>query len=327
MVHPPDTLAILALALGIEAASGYPDALYKAIGHPVTWIGRLISWLERGLNRGSEGRRRVAGCVALALLLAATGLPAWALTGLAEWFGPLPALLLLGLLCASLPAQRSLNDHVAAVETALRDGGLEAGRRAVSMIVGRDPETLDAAAVCRAAIESLAENFSDGIVAPSFWIGCLGLPGGALYKAINTADSMIGHRTPRYAAFGWAAARLDDVVNLPASRLAGLLIVGAALLRGADARGALRAMARDAGRHRSPNAGWPEAAMAGALGLRLAGPRVYGGTRVPDAHMGDGRAEATADDIARALTLYRTACLIQGGLVLALLALWLVVMG
>ncbi|CAM2882567.1 MULTISPECIES: adenosylcobinamide-phosphate synthase CbiB [Methylobacterium] len=327
MLHPPDTLAILALALGIEAASGYPDALYRAIGHPVTWIGRLISWLERGLNRGSERRRRVAGCGALLLLLAVTGLPAWALTGLSLWAGPLPALLLLGLLCASLPAQRSLNDHVAAVETTLRDGGLEAGRRAVSMIVGRDPDQLDGPAVCRAAIESLAENFSDGIVAPAFWIGCLGLPGGALYKAINTADSMIGHRSPRYAAFGWAAARLDDLVNLPASRLAGLLIVGAAALRGADARGALRAMARDAGHHRSPNAGWPEASMAGALGLRLAGPRVYDGTLVPDAHMGDGRAEATADDIARALTLYRTACLIQGGLVLALLALWLVAMG
>ncbi|CAA2158652.1 Cobalamin biosynthesis protein CobD [Methylobacterium brachiatum] len=239
MVHPPDTLAILALALGIEAASGYPDAVYKAIGHPVTWIGRLISGLERGLNRGSEGRRRVAGCLALVLLLAATGLPAWALTGLALWAGPLPGFLLLGLLCASLPAQRSLNDHVAAVETALREGGLEAGRRAVAMIVGRDPDRLAAPAVCRAAIESLAENFSDGIVAPSFWIGCLGLPGGVLYKAINTADSMIGHRTPRYAAYGWAAARLDDLVNLPASRLAGLLIVGAAALRGADARGAL----------------------------------------------------------------------------------------
>jgi adenosylcobinamide-phosphate synthase len=327
MVHPPDTLAILALALGIEAASGYPDALYKAIGHPVTWIGRLISGLERVLNRGSERRRRVAGCVALMLLLAATGLPAWALTGLALWGGPLPAFLLLGLLCASLPAQRSLHAHVLAVETALRTGGVEAGRRAVAMIVGRDPDTLDAPAVCRAAIESLAENFSDGIVAPSFWIGCLGLPGGVLYKAINTADSMIGHRTPRYAAFGWAAARLDDLVNLPASRLAGLLIVGAAALCGADARGGLQAMARDAGRHRSPNAGWPEAAMAGALGLRLAGPRVYDGTLVPDAHMGDGRAEATADDIARALTLYRTACLIQGGLVLALLALWFALMG
>ncbi|MGU3451993.1 adenosylcobinamide-phosphate synthase CbiB [Methylobacterium fujisawaense] len=331
MVHLPgtfaDTLAVLAVALGIEAAAGYPDALYRAAGHPVTWIGRLIAALERGLNRGSARRRRIAGCAALACLLAAVGLPALALTVLAGLAGPLPALLLLGLLCASLPAQRSLHQHVAAVEKALRTGGLEAGRRAVAMIVGRDPERLDEPAVCRAAIESLSENFSDGIVAPAFWIGGLGLPGGALYKAINTADSMIGHRTPRYEAFGWAAARLDDGVNLPASRLAGLLIAGAALLRGADARGALRAMARDARRHRSPNAGWPESAMAGALGLRLAGPRVYDGTLVPDAHMGDGRAEATADDIARALALYRTACWLQGGLVLGLLALSLALAG
>jgi adenosylcobinamide-phosphate synthase len=331
MVHLPgtfaDTLAVLAVALGIEAAAGYPDALYRAAGHPVTWIGRLIAALERGLNRGSARRRRIAGCAALACLLAAVGLPALALTVLAGLAGPLPALLLLGLLCASLPAQRSLHQHVAAVEKALRTGGLEAGRRAVAMIVGRDPERLDEPAVCRAAIESLSENFSDGIVAPAFWIGGLGLPGGALYKAINTADSMIGHRTPRYEAFGWAAARLDDGVNLPASRLAGLLIAGAALLRGADARGALRAMARDARRHRSPNAGWPESAMAGALGLRLAGPRVYDGTLVPDAHLGDGRAEATADDIARALALYRTACWLQGGLVLGLLALSLALAG
>jgi len=324
MVHPPDTLAILALALGIEAASGYPDALYRAIGHPVTWIGRLISGLERGLNRGSERRRRVAGCGALVLLLAVTGLPAWALTGLALWAGPLPGFLLLGLLCASLPAQRSLNDHVAAVETALRGGGLQAGRRAVAMIVGRDPDQLDAPAVCRAAIESLAENFSDGIVAPSFWIGCLGLPGGALYKAINTADSMIGHRTPRYEAFGWASARLDDLVNLPASRLTGLLLIAAAALsRDVSAAGAWRAIRRDAGRHRSPNAGWPEAAMAGALGLRLAGPRIYGDTRVEDAWMGDGRAEANADDIVRALKLYRTACALQFTLVAAGTGIWL----
>ncbi|WP_267426918.1 adenosylcobinamide-phosphate synthase CbiB [Methylobacterium sp. GC_Met_2] len=327
MIHPPETLAVLALALGIEAAAGYPDALYRAVGHPVTWIGRLIAALERNLNRGSARRRRIAGCLALALLLAAVGLSALALTALAGLAGPLPGLVLLGLACASLPAQRSLHDHVAAVETALRGGGLEAGRRAVAMIVGRDPERLDEPAVCRAAIESLSENFSDGIVAPAFWIGCLGLPGGALYKAINTADSMIGHRSPRYAAFGWAAARLDDGVNLPASRLAGLLIAGAALLRGADARGAVRAIARDARRHRSPNAGWPESAMAGALGLKLAGPRVYDGSLVPDAHMGDGRAAATADDIVRALVLYRTACWIQGGLVLALLGLWLAIAG
>ncbi len=324
-MHPPDTLAVLALALGIEAAAGYPDGLYRALGHPVTWIGRLIAALDRSLNHGSFRRRRLAGCAALAILLAAVALPAIALTWLAGLAGPLPALVLLGLACASLPAQRSLYQHVAAVEAALRGGGLEPGRRAVAMIVGRDPDSLDEAAICRAAIESLAENFSDGIVAPAVWIGALGLPGGALYKAVNTADSMIGHRTPRHEAFGWAAARLDDLVNLPASRLAGLLIAAAAALHGGGGRAALRAMGRDARRHRSPNAGWPEAAMAGALGLRLAGPRIYGGATVPDAFMGDGRAEAGPEDIARALRLYRTACWLQGGLVLALLALALIV--
>ena len=176
--------------------------------------------------------------------------------------------------------------------------------------------------MARAAIESLAENFSDGVVAPAFWLGVAGLPGIALYKAVNTANSMIGHRTPRHLAFGWAAARLDDLVNLPASRLTALLIVASAALdRDADAGGAWRAVRRDAGRHRSPNAGWPEAAMAGALGLRLAGPRVYGAVTVADGWMGDGRAEADASDIRRALRLYRRACLLMVGLVAAAAAL------
>ena len=157
----------------------------------------------------------------------------------------------------------------------------------------------------------LAENFSDGVVAPILWTALGGLVGGALYKAINTADSMIGHRGERYGAFGWAAARLDDLVNLPASRLAALwLILAAALTRSASAREAARAVGRDAARHRSPNAGWPEAAMAGALGLKLAGPRVYARTLVDDSFMGNGRREADANDIRRALRLYRRACLI-----------------
>ena len=173
----------------------------------------------------------------------------------------------------------------------------------MSHIVGRNPDSLDASGVARAAIESLAENFSDGVIAPALWCAALGLPGIAMYKAINTADSMIGHRTPRHEAFGWAAARLDDVVNLPASRLSALLIAAASLRPAA-----LRATVRDARKHRSPNAGWPEAAMAGALGLRLAGPRVYGAVRVDDAWMGDGRADATADDIEQALQVFRRAC-------------------
>lgn len=298
------------LALAIEAAFGYPSRFYAAIGHPVTWIGRWIGALDRTLNReaASFATRKAMGALALALLLAVI----IALSALAQHlclsFGLL-GLIPLALLASTLIAQRSLHEHVARVAEGLEREGLDGGRRAVAMIVGRNPQTLDEAGVARAAIESLAENFSDGIVAPAFWLGAGGLPGIATYKAVNTADSMIGHRTPRHLAFGWAAARLDDLVNLPASRLTALLLVASAALdRTADARNAWRAVRRDAGKHRSPNAGWPEAAMAGALGLRLAGPRVYGETRVEDHWMGDGRAEANAADIRRALTLYRRSC-------------------
>lgn len=258
--------------------------------------------------------RRLAGVAALLILLGVTLAASLALVALCRLAGPL-ALLPLALLASSLLAQRSLHEHVARVAEGLERDGLAVGRKAVAMIVGRDPESLDEAGVARAAIESLSENFSDGIIAPAFWLGVGGLPGGALYKAINTADSMIGHKSPRHLAFGWAAARLDDLVNLPASRLtASLLIAAAALDRQAEAGAAWRAVRRDARRHRSPNAGWPEAAMAGALGLRLAGPRVYGTVRVEDGWMGDGREEATAADIRRALALYRRACLLLWGL-------------
>lgn len=324
LTHPPDALGILALALLIEAVAGYPDRLYRALGHPVTWIGRLITALEGRLNRGDAPARRRGGVLALGLLLTAVAACSLILTGLASLAGHGVGLLLLALLAASLPAQRSLFLHVRRVAQALRAEGLTGGRHAVSMIVGRNPESLDEPAVCRAAIESLAENFSDGVVAPAFWIGAGGLTGGALYKAINTADSMVGHRTPRFEAFGWASARLDDLVNLPASRLTALLLIAAAFLsRDASAAGAWRAIRRDARHHRSPNAGWPEAAMAGALGLRLAGPRIYGDTRVEDAWMGDGRAQASADDILRALKLYRTACALQFTLVAAGTGFWL----
>lgn len=312
----PDTLPLLFGALLVEAAVGYPQALYARIGHPVTWIGALIGRLDRGLNRetASFAARRALGIAALAALLAVTAAAALLIEGLCRLAGPL-ALLPLALLASSLLAQRSLHVHVAAVAEGLERGGLPAGRAAVAMIVGRNPQQLDEAGVARAAIESLSENFSDGVVAPAFWLGLAGLPGITLYKAINTADSMIGHRTPRHRAFGWAAARLDDLVNLPASRLTALLILAAAALdKEADAAAAWRAVRRDAGRHRSPNAGWPEAAMAGALGLRLAGPRVYGEIMVADGWMGDGRAQADAADIRRALRLYRRACLLLAGL-------------
>ncbi|WP_230533654.1 adenosylcobinamide-phosphate synthase CbiB [Microvirga roseola] len=320
----PDSLFILVLALATEAAFGYPNWLYTAIGHPVTWIGRLIKALDRGLNRDewSFRHRRAVGILALLLLLAATGSAAWLLESLLLPIGGM-GYAAIAVLASALLAQRSLHEHVAAVSKGLRDGGLDEGRRAVSMIVGRNPQSLDEAGVSRAAIESLAENFSDGIVAPAFWLGLGGLTGAALYKVANTADSMIGHRTPRHEAFGWAAARFDDLVNLPASRLTACLIIAAAALnRGASPRAALEAVRRDASHHRSPNAGWPEAAMAGALGLRLAGPRIYGDVRVEDRWMGNGRAEATAQDIERALALYRTACGLLFGLAagLALLA-------
>ena len=307
------SLPLALAALMIEALAGYPAPLYRAVGHPVTWMGAWLDWLERRLNRPGAGfaARRRAGALALLGYLAPVALIAVALTAALAGFG-VPGFLALAALSASLPAQRSLDTHVRAVADGL-DRSLEEGRRAVAMIVGRNPDVLDAAGVARAAIESLAENFSDGVVAPVLWTALGGLPGGAVLKAINTADSMIGHKTERYAAFGWAAARLDDLVNLPAARLAALWIaLAASLAPGASAGEAARAAPRDAPNHRSPNAGWPEAAMAGALGLRLAGPRVYGETLIEDAFMGRGRREATAADIRRALTVYRLACLIEG---------------
>jgi adenosylcobinamide-phosphate synthase len=297
------------LSLLIERLFGYPDALVKAVGHPVIWIGALISALDRALNGETDapGRRRAMGIAALIVIV---GLPALAGWLLQSAFGLLPFGIFLAAIAAStLLAQKSLHDHVAAVAAALEREGLAGGRREVAKIVGRDPERLDEAGVARAAIESLSENFSDGVVAPAFWLAALGLAGGAAYKAANTADSMIGHRTPRHEAFGWAAARFDDLINLPASRLTALLIVGAAALsRDADAGAAWRAVLRDAKKHRSPNAGGPEAAMAGALGLALAGPRAYHGVVVEDAIMGDGgRRDADAGDIRRALRIFAVA--------------------
>ncbi len=268
----------------------------------------MIAVLDRALNRDtdSEAHRRAAGVAAVVLLVvvaAAIG------GGIQNLLLRLPfGILFAAIIASTLLAQRSLHDHVSRVATALDQHGLAAGRAAISHIVGRDPESLDQAGVARAAIESLAENFSDGVVATAFWLAVGGLAGGAAYKAINTADSMIGHRTPRHAAFGFAAARLDDLVNLPASRLAALLLVAAAAMTSRKAAAeAWRAVVRDAPHHRSPNAGYPEAAIAGALGLALAGPRVYGGTEVTDALMGNGRRDATAADIRAALALYRRA--------------------
>ena len=313
------------LALIVERGVGYPGWLLRATGHPVMWIGALIAVLDRRLNRGADTAqtRRILGIAALASVCLVSGLAGGAIAWL---LGPsIFGLLATALVASSLIAQKSLEEHVLAVAVALDAEGLDAGRKAVSQIVGRDPQALDEAGIARAAIESLAENFSDGVVAPAFWLALLGLPGVAVYKAVNTADSMIGHKNERHADFGYAAARFDDLVNLPASRLTALLIIAAAAItRGADAQAAWRAMRNDAKLHRSPNAGWPEAAMAGALGLALAGPRAYGGRIVDDAVMGTGgRLEASAADIGRALQLYRTADLLLIALAGALaLLIW-----
>jgi adenosylcobinamide-phosphate synthase len=320
-------VALTLLALLIEAMAGYPDRLVRSIGHPVIWMGSLIAALERRWNRETVALplRRRLGTVAVLLLVGIVGVTAFIIERglLILPFGLLGAVVL----ASTMIAQRSLHQHVARVADALDNAGLAGGREAVSHIVSRDTKALDEAGVARAAIESLAENFSDGVVAPVLWMIIAGLPGAAMYKAVNTADSMIGHRTARFQAFGWAAARLDDLLNLPASRLSALLIIAAAAItHGTSASAAWRAVRRDARHHRSPNAGYPEAAMAGALDLALAGPRIYGGVHVDDAFMGNGRYAAKATDIRAALELYRRADAILIALV-AVLAAALIVTG
>ena len=316
MLSPP--MFTLLLALVLDAAAGEMPLLFRWIPHPVVAIGRLIAWAEGRLNRAarSDSARRVRGVLLVLVLVGgAYGL------GLAveEVGSKVPfAWPLLLILTAALIAQRSLYAHVAAVGAALESEGLEGGRREVAKIVGRSPERLDRAGVSRAAIESLAENFSDGVAAPVFWFVMLGFPGLLAYKVINTLDSMIGYKNERYRAFGWAAARFDDLANLIPARLAGLLIV---LVSGRRAGRALRSMLRFAGKHRSPNAGWPEAAMAGALGLKLAGPRHYPHMTVDDPWIGDGTAEAGPEDIARGLRVYIRACI---GSAILVVAVWLI---
>ena len=304
----------LALAASVvEALIGYPAPLYRAIGHPVTWMGRWLDMargeaqsLRRQLRHAPRGRRRRA------LPLSRAG-RAHRLGGDARASSSRRSRLRRACRsrCEPAGAAQPFKPRQGGGRRTRREprrGARRRSRRSSAAI----RTALDEAGVARAAIESLAENFSDGVVAPILWTALGGLVGGALYKAINTADSMIGHKDDRYRAFGWAAARLDDLVNLPASRLAALwLVLAAALTPGASARDAARAVWRDASLHRSPNAGWPEAAMAGALGLKLAGPRVYGDTLVDDAFMGEGRREAGAADIRRALRLYRASCVIQ----------------
>jgi adenosylcobinamide-phosphate synthase len=307
------TFAFAAMATGLEALFGYPDWLFALIGHPVTWMGRLIALLDKHLNHDGDPpfRRRVAGIAGLIILFVMTGVAAQALTfAIFGLFGPSVVGLLMAALCASsCLAQRSLARHVRDVAQTVEKGNLDDARRTVGRIVGRDTATLDFSGISRAAIESLAENFSDGIVAPAFWLALLGPIGGFLYKAANTADSMIGHRTARHEAFGFAAAKFDDLINLAPARLSALWLCLAA--EKGQRREAWQITWRDARGHPSPNAGWPEAAIAGALGIKLGGPRIYGARKIEDRWIGKGRSDLTAIDIFAALRIYRRACAIN----------------
>ena len=318
------SLGLALVAGAIEAGAGYPDIVYRTIGHPVTWMGRLIAWGDERWNseHDSPVEQRTQGIVLVAILVAMGLFIGLLISQFFLSFLPsFVALIPVSILASSLLAQRSLCDHVDAVAAAL-DQSLDSGREAVSMIVGRDTRELNEAGVCRAAIESLAESFSDGIVAPMFWLTIGGLPGGIAYKAINTADSMIGHKTDKYIDFGWAAARTDDVLNWLPARLSVLwLVLAAVVVPGTSPWRALTVARRDSRLHDSPNAGWPEAAMAGALGVRLMGPRTYDGEVVNNEWMGDGRVFLKPSDIRTALRLYRMACGLQLGLLAILFAL------
>jgi adenosylcobinamide-phosphate synthase len=307
------------LALLIERLVGYPPAVFRLIGHPVTWMGALISWLEPRLNQGAS--RRARG-VAMLLLVLLTGLAAALLVIAVTRRIPF-GWVFEALLASTLLAQKELGRAVKAVADGL-NLSLQSGRRAVSQIVGRDPDALDEPGVAKAAIESLAESTSDGVVAPLFWLLVGGLPGIVLYKAANTADSMVGHRNERYAEFGWASARFDDLLNWIPARLTALLVAGAAfLVRPADPEHAWSTALRDARKHASPNAGWPEAAFAGALGFTLGGPRAYDGQVHDLPAFGDGRADLTALDILKSLELYWMAMNLLLGIAIVLgVALW-----
>lgn len=314
-----NALWLLLAALLLDAVVGDPDWLWRRLPHPVVWIGKVIAFFDGKLNRKSLGStsRKNGGLLLLGVLVLG-GLSVGAILHAVLVGIPFGTVFIV-IIAAVFIAQNSLYRHVAAVRDGLESAGLEGGRKAVAMIVGRDPQQLDEAGVSRAAIESCAENFSDGVVAPVFWFALLGLPGLLAYKAVNTADSMIGHKDETYRNFGWASARFDDLINLPASRMSGLFVALAAPLAHGSPLRSIACIVRDAKKHRSPNAGWPEAAMAGALDIALAGPRAYPGYTVDDPYMNEaGRKQATANDIDRAAFVMIGACGVQAVLVLSL---------
>lgn len=297
-----NTALLLAAAMLLDAALGEPAWLWNRISHPAVLMGRCVKMLDHRLNTGK--RRKAKGVIALLILMSGA-----ALTGaVLQLFGPLVEIVV----AAILLAQRSLTDHVRAVANGLRLS-LAQGRRAVAMIVSRDTGAMDQSAVARSAIESGAENLGDGVIAPALWFLIGGLPGLLVYKIVNTADSMIGYRTPRYAEFGWASARMDDVLNYVPARITALLVA----LPG----GVLNdwpAIRSDAALHRSPNAGWPESAMARAIGVALAGPRAYDGVMQPFAWVhGAGARTIGPVQIDTAITRLWQAWAVMLGLTLA----------
>lgn len=312
---------VLAAALALDALFGEMGALFRLLPHPVEAMGRLIGAMDRKLNKPErgEGARFLRGVFTILVVAGGAGLVGWLIATLAR--GLPGGWMIEALVVATLLAQRSLHGHVAAVAIALRNEGLAGGRRAIRHIVSRDPATLDEPGIARAGLESLSENFADAVVAPVFWYAVAGLPGILAYKAINTADSMIGYRSEKYRAFGKAAARADDAANWIPARLAGLITALAAALTGNDAARALKVMWRDAGAHASPNAGWPEAAFAGALGLALGGPRVYPGEGTKEHWIGgEGKRKYGPKGIGRGLKLYVWACAVNAAVGLGILA-------
>lgn len=308
------SITIMLIAFGVESLFGWPDWLYRRIGHPVVWLGAVVTRLEKALNTEAFAIpiRFVLGAAMTLCLISVVAAGAWAIQSTLPATGM--GLACQAVLASSLLAARSLRDHVRAVSQPLNTGTIEQARSAVAKIVGRNTSALDAAGIGTAALESLAENTSDGVTAPLFWGVLFGLPGIAAYKTINTLDSMIGHRSARYKAFGAAAARIDDAANIIPARLTGATFA----LLSANAA-AWRAMWRDAGKHASPNAGWPEAAMAGALGVRLGGPRAYvSGAKDGDhAWLNPAGRPVQAEDVNRGLALYgRSLCLFAVTLVL-----------
>ena len=313
-----DPLLLLAAGLAIDAWFGDMPALFARIPHPIVLAGRGVAFFDRKLNREirSEQSRRTRGIITVIVLVGGAAALGWVIEQLCR--GSLAGIAVEILLIAILVAQRSLFDHVAAVARALADGGLLAGREAVRHIVGRDPASLDAHGVARAAIESLAENFSDGVVAPVFWYLVLG-PARAL--RLQDGEHARQHDRASDAALSLplAGPRLALTISptLVPARISGVLIAAAAFFaRDGRPSRALLIMLRDGRKHRSLNAGWPEGAMAGALGLALAGPRRYAEGVVADPWVGEGTARAAPADIGRALMIYRNACLIEWGLVI-----------